>query len=332
MKKLISNFSSIVILSLILVINVFAQDTWKLGSYSFNIGVSSGPLNATMEGARGLGSFAFVGAVGGVAFEAIAIPDGKLQNKSVELKYDNSKPDGRRLFIIIGKNTYNPFLPDWQLVPIAKYADSEYNACVSLFGPKTTETVYDIVYHSAFENTLLGLRLLQADIILMDLSEFWQLPKFNNKLILGLGETEPEDNETVDDAIEKIIDIIRQEDFQSWVYTDYNEKVRFKVETNFMLTGYPYYYFWKTNIETKTLEPKVMEVKKLTKQMKEQNEILQKINPTVYNAANQTMRFAAFFRYIKDKSSTSWNSFIEKIRSVKPEPSVKTPTQWKRQY
>jgi hypothetical protein len=75
------------------------------------------------------------------------------------------------------------------LIPIVNYANSDYNAVVSLFGEKTTEDTYDIVYHPAFENTLLGIRLLQADIIFFDLGETWQLPKLEGQTILGAGET-----------------------------------------------------------------------------------------------------------------------------------------------
>jgi len=59
-------------------------------------------------------------------------------------------------------------------------------------GPNTSDTVYDIVYHEEFQNTLVGLRLLQADMLLFDLNETWQLPKFAGNVILGLGEAAPQ--------------------------------------------------------------------------------------------------------------------------------------------
>ena len=96
------------------------------------------------------------------------------------------------------KHDYSPFLPDWQLIPIAKYADdNEYNACVSLFGPKPTLSKYDIIYHKAFKNTLLGLRLFQMDILLKDLDSFWDIPQLGGQVILGTGEvraTEPDNS------------------------------------------------------------------------------------------------------------------------------------------
>lgn len=362
MKKHTRHSLFTVFLMLILVVNAIASDAWNLGSYSFVTGAASEPLKATMGGARGLASHGFVGSVGGIAFEAIAVPEKKLKDKIMSLSYDSTKPDGHRLSISIGERTYRPFLPDWQLVPVANYANSRYDACISLFGPNASKYVYDIVYHPAFENTLLGLRLLQADIMLMDITEFWQLPKYNGKLILGFGETMPDRNNWKNAARE--ISLAMQGDaFQSWVFTDFGEKVQFGVDKKeFGLTGYPYYYFWKADVEkykhvwneyarkaeeykkmgliqehnrmvmkANNLKPEVFEVKYLTKRIRGKRAVIQKVNPVVYNAANQTMRFAAFFRYIKKTDKVLWGNFLKQLQHVQIEPSIKTPTKWERQ-
>lgn len=49
-------------------------------------------------------------------------------------------------------------------------------------------------------------------------------------------------------------------------------------------------------------------------------------NPAVWNAAVNTMRFSAFFRYIKTNFPKAWFVFMEQIKTVDPEPRIFTPT------
>ena len=51
-------------------------------------------------------------------------------------------------------------------VPVARYADSRHNACVSLFGEQQDDAFYDIVYHQAFGDTL------RQQVELLDRCEF----------------------------------------------------------------------------------------------------------------------------------------------------------------
>jgi hypothetical protein len=48
-------------------------------------------------------------------------------------------------------------------------------------------------------------------------------------------------------------------------------------------------------------------------------------NPAVWNATVQTMRFAAFFRYVRSNFPDSWDVFIDQVRSLDPRPRVETP-------
>src|SRR4051794_8170662 len=88
------------------------------------------------------------------------------------------RPDGRRLWVHMwtrggGVKTVMAPIYDWQLIPIARFPDGEQHACFTLFGKLKdgieTEARRDrgekiLNYHPAFEDTLLGLRLMQADI------------------------------------------------------------------------------------------------------------------------------------------------------------------------
>jgi hypothetical protein len=78
----------------------------------------------------------------------------------------------------------------------------------------------------------------------------------------------------------------------------------------------------------KNYRPNVIELTTLNEKMRSKNGILYEYNPPVYNAAIQTMRFSAFFRYVKDHNSSSWQKFLKDVKTVKPTPSVQTPTQW----
>jgi len=189
-------------------------------------------------------SLNYVGKVGGVAFESIANPSQELKDKYISISYNVKNPDGKRLMIKIGKNSYNPELHDWLLIPIAIYANSKSTGCVSLFGPNQDKKSYDVMYHSAFINTLLGIRLLHADIFLMNPFDYSKLPMADGKIIYGKGESKTEESLQILELI-KLFDIINSEKFKSWVFTDNKVNVKFYVESNkFLMTGEPYYYFW----------------------------------------------------------------------------------------
>ncbi len=336
--------------------------TWELGPYQFVNGPSSPPLLSRM-GPGSLESYGFVGKVGGVAFAGVAVPGKALASKSVTLVYDDGKPDGRRLAVRIGDSVYVQDLPDWLLVPIANYADSDYNACVSLFGERTTDASYDIVYHPAFQNTLLGLRLLQADILLFDIANTWRLPAFEGKVVLGRGESRPDGPAWT--SANKITSVLRTAPFQSWVLTDQEAPVVFTAtgEGKLDITGEPYYYFWISDFaaykrswerlvaQTKplraagktreynevarrinTLAPEVTEVKRLTSGLKSIRGDLRNLNPRVYDAATSTVRYAAFFRYVKRTNRQGWTAFLMKVKALRPLPDIVTPTSWSRRH
>jgi hypothetical protein len=201
------------------------------------------PLNAPAD----LHNYDFLNTIGGVAFQSIAQPSADFPPGKFSLFYNAKKMDGQRLNVIMGKDTLTASLYDWQLIPLVEYSNSEFQSCVSLFGPQSTEHAYHIVYHRAFKNTLLGVRLLNSDIMLIDLSEFWKLPSFENTLILGAGETDTPEWQARQAAI-SLESALTTTQFQSYVLTDYGEDVRIgRVGKALTLTGAPYYHFWKSD-------------------------------------------------------------------------------------
>ncbi len=428
-------YASTVLLGLLFAPDASAS-TWDFGTKTKAIiGETSGPLQQTIS-QNSLDDYDFVKSVGGIAFAAQAQPSTELQGKAISLSYDPTRLDGERLAVTLGAKTYVAEIPDWQLVPIVRYADSEYNACVSLFGANANDDYYDLVYHSAFQHTLLGLRLLQADILLMNLGEHWELPKMDGKTYLGSGENLPQREVSLKAAESLSVAMTTDREQQSWILTDVSESVEYGISTGgrLELTGDPYFYFWKddrasydrqtdqyqgqisslrqqitrdqekladlntsleglvnehnelvgqanalierqnemerdvlekkladfqsrmgakkaeietlqseadrlhdatsqladrhkaTTLRHNELRPEVHALDELTNSMRARRTHLRDFNPAVYTAAQNVMRFAALFRYVKSQNGQNWTRFTNQVRSVAVEPAVQTPT------
>ena len=264
---------------------------WRFGSVnlkekplpSSNILTINSSRWGTLDAA--LLSLDYVAKVGGVAFESIANPSQELKDKNIFISYNSENPDGKRLMIKIGDNSYNPELYDWLLIPIAIYANSKSTGCVSLFGPNQDKNSYDVLYHSAFINTLLGIRLLHADIFLMNPFDYSKLPMADSKIIYGKGESNTDESLQLIELF-KLFDIISSEKFKSWVFTDNKVNVEFYVESNkFLLTGKPYYYFWD-------IDPIL--VKRNQKQIDEYKQKVKNIDNKIENIKNKFTEFANF--------------------------------------
>lgn len=223
-----------------------AAGTWELGSKSFsNAARSAPPLTMRSVGRQSLGSYRFVGRVGGVSFEAVLVPDASLAGHPINLSYHADRPDGARLAVDIGGKVYWADLPDWQMKPIALFSDTEFTGVVSLFGEgEDHNRFYYIQYHEAMKDTLLGMRLLQADILLINLHEHWDLPRYDNRLLLGEGEARP-DMQASMDAVSDLYDAMEGKSWQSWVLTDTDTRPSVVLSGDrFSVHAEPYYYFW----------------------------------------------------------------------------------------
>jgi hypothetical protein len=78
------------------------------------------------------------------------------------------------------------------------------------------------------------------------------------------------------------------------------------------------------------MTPTVEEVTILTQRVRDARRALRRFNTPVYNAATQTMRYSAFFRYVKKQNPASWRDFLRETRTVAVQPPVVTPTRWAR--
>ena len=381
----------------------------------------------------GLRKPGYVGRVGGVAFDKVASPVEDLTFKSLSLNYHSDSVDGHRLWVTVDGQNFSSPIYDWQLIPIAKFADSRYYACVTLFG-KLFDTERQkrvkqrggrvINYHPAFINTLLGLRLFQLDILIVEPESIY-LPKNGVNYILGKGESKPNI---------KANSIGRNKYFNykkrnkaglreeySYVICDHDRDIRFDFRGGSLtITGEPFFYFWwykdgepgydrvaavsaisneiKIRIDSERMRnpdtfnekewyvnalveqiheyeqghtfhsnslinelmkaqgvevrkvflrkysvsvlreallrlravmafEAVIPFKEYSEQLSGQPQMLRAINPAVWDAGVNVMRYAAFFRYCKQNHPKEWQIFIDQINKAPAiSPQVRTPS------
>lgn len=207
-------------------------------------------------------SIGYVGRVGGVAFDGVASPANGLKIDTLTLAYSPTRDDGNRLVLGVNGEAVETSLYDWQLIPVAKFANSDDPSCVTLFGnladPEEEERFrlerlparLDIRfpnYHPSFSDTLMGLRLFQLDVLIMnDFS--YELPTEKGKYILGAGESIDKDKNK--QSHEKFFEYRKQNEeifmrAQSYVITDNGRAITFDVsDGKLTVRGDPGYYFW----------------------------------------------------------------------------------------
>jgi hypothetical protein len=380
----------LIVQSVCIVNSVRAENGWELGGYTF-LDQGAKPLVVSTPLAESLGNFPspdFVRRVGGVAFDSVATPE-NIKITTLSLEYKPNRRNGKRLIVAINGKSYEPLLYDWQLIPIAKFSNSNYSAAFTLFGELNDSAEQEKIirngdrvlnYAPSFKNTLLGLRLFQLDVLLVDRRLATGVPKYNGQYVLGEGEKKPD---IAAEAVAReayyfaIADNLEQEKFNSYVICDCQKDVFFGIENDsFYLSGEPYYYFWITTYDKILAEqairiakrmrilsdsgnyeqliyllPKIDSYKKrqfdeelaiamdsietdesahYLKQYSQRrnmlNPLLYGMNPNVWEAGRVTMRWSAFFRYVRRNHGDKWNEFFDKILVVEIKPDIKTPT------
>ncbi len=365
----------------------------------------------------------FLSGVGGVSFDQTAQQVMGMNISTATIDYLPSANDGQRLQLFFDGKPARVLLPDWLLVPIAKYADGSNFSCFTLFGKlndeKTMETVLEsgdriLNYHPQFDNTLLGLRLAYMDMLLVyQFSE--DLPKnSDNSYILGPGENQPNvfNNNSGHVRLFRQVRALEQKyglNYRSYVVSDFRQKVLFKVVNDSLeISGLPFFYCWRfrndaqdydlnkkeeeissrylkggmsrsdliecllklgqsyegryaiyssgtfndmislnadadkraflNQYDTNSLLGMAIDVEvqmdakgieflgDFSRDLSSVPELFEASNPAVWNATVSTMRYAAFFRYLKQRFPTEWARFLTQIRDVDPEPRVFTPT------
>lgn len=304
MKNAISKIFSTVTLILVY-LSMSAQATMNLGSLEFVLPtreLSASSRTLKMKMAKVGYSSRFYARVGGVAFIQTATPDFEID--SLELNYDS---ETQKSVAIINGKSYTIPLEYWKLQPIVQFAnDEENNAAITIFGEEPTR----IRYHEAFIDELVGLRLLQTDLLLasslLSPEERGKFPSDENgEFIMADSEKASYElmsqlyslfsNATYQDisfnASLQLYSLLLEEPttFDTYVFTDKGEDISFTVASDTLLiSGNPYYQFARRDtsaIDTLDLARTARELEELYfHRMKTLGDVLGKQSSELYES------------------------------------------------
>jgi hypothetical protein len=328
------------VLALVFSFSAFGEVVGILGSEAFGFAQVSRAaplLKVPATGSEEVFSFGVLSRVGGVLFQATAIPAGNAVNQEVSLRYDPARDDGQRLLVTIGTTAITPLLYDWQLIPVARYADSEYTACITLLGPAATladqmadtnRAMYPKV-HPAFSNTLIGFNLFLVDAMLVntDLNRMRRITGSFSETIPGYHDISFDETKSASSA-RSIGRILRRsaylDEWHSYIYTDCGTDISYDlVDGQLVFTGVPAYRFFLFNNESRTvtLNPALNAI------LRNQADVTA-LNPAIYTTAEKTAQWAAFFRMIRKQNPENWNGFLEQTAGIEAAPAITIPSVW----
>jgi hypothetical protein len=324
-------FTSLIAWTLAVVALVTPGLAGHLGRINFGY-AAAGYLNMPMNVAR----VSFVTSVGGVAFNGVAGPaDG-----SVILggRYDPSRPDGQRLVLDVrrpGGDTATVFVDayDWELAPLLRVVQRGGESLVTLFGKlKDRRRQFNVLrsggmvanYHEGLSDTLLGLRLLQADMILMTPNAA-ELPQDDaDRYVLGAGEAQP-DVAANRARFEQLTGrVLRLGGFgDSYVICDEGRTVQFAVEDGrLVLSGQPVWYCWRYDASGVGVARMEARSEQITAEIEECGYV----NPAVERSLLLTMRVSALLRHLKASAPDAFDAVARDVAAANPAAATRTPT------
>lgn len=234
---------------------VFGQAMMQLGPFSFTNAAAPNFRQVVNSSPR------FFRGTGGVAFSATA--EGEAGQSIESIKYHFDRPDGKRIVTTIKSKQGELVdvtldLYDWEFKPIYEFSDSKYGAAMTLFGELENKNDQEelqnegakfLNYHESLSNTLVGLRLMQADLLLINKELAVSLPTVEGQYILGDGETPPklEKNSLRYEKVYTELLAAKEagDEYSSYVIGDRNEEIKFSVNGEKLLfTGLPRWTFW----------------------------------------------------------------------------------------
>jgi hypothetical protein len=205
-----------------------------------------------------MGNYTFHANAGGISFQTVASPADNLKNRSVSVDFTDN-----RLVVQIGTQNFYPNLPFWQLAPITNFADSPYTVAVTQMGDTIGNKEAECLFHPAFLDNLLGLRLFQAELLNIP-NILWDIPiDAQRKPILA--DSEQPFTPRMDSVIHRTIyeKLTSGEKFTSFTLTDKDANIVFEIDgSDLKLSGNPYYYFTKTEIDTANIRKLQMQLDK----------------------------------------------------------------------
>ena len=254
MKSRAVRFLSVLLITITATVMVSAQ--LQLGGTNMTVSRAS-TLNMPISVSRGVALRSFAMRVGGVAFDRTARPAPGTTVNALGIRYDPTAEDGRRLLVTMNGTEVRPSLPDWQLIPIARVVASGQGSLVTLFGDMPTRAEAEAVtarggrivnYHPGVQNQLLGLRMLQLDMLIFN-PDSVELPTTGTgaqrRYLMGLGEQRP-DVARGRAAFDGLRTHLEPGSYRSYIVSDYQRDVTFALASGTLrLDGTPYFYFWR---------------------------------------------------------------------------------------
>lgn len=284
--------------------------------------------------------------VGGVIFQAEAVPRGDAMGKSVALDYDPRKADCERLMVGIDSDRFPTRLCDWQLIPIALFVDSGYTSAMSLlddprsdaeqsFAEKERDPDFPLSavmwtsFHPALKNTLIGMNLFFVDAMFVD-ADPAKMRRITTDLdppVPGYGDGVAFSDEKSRIAMQIIRTILDASYWDSYIYTDVGEDFFYQVVSNqLVLSGDAHYNFLELNDDSKTVQRNDT----VTTLLKWQPRLLEDLNPEVYRLAATTARWGAFFRHCRRVNDANWHQFVASVATLEFDPTIDTPRAFRR--
>jgi hypothetical protein len=283
---------------------------------------------------------------GGVIFQATAVPAGNAVGRAVSIAYDPARADGQRLLLNVGGTAITTELYDWEIIPIARFVESGYSACMTLFDqPRTQEEwathrlnsdsgIMWANFNQAFGNTLIGLNLFFVDAMFVNPSLIQFADEAFDAPILGYHTSWRNERSAAKTLriwnLSRVIQILVREQneigsWNSYIYTDYGTEISYSIENNrIVFTGVPSYLFVKNNHTEKT----VTVAEDLNERIIGLHDSIYSINPTIYRSAERTAQWAAFFRMVQAEYPQIWRNFLGQISGIEASPRVETLRYW----
>jgi hypothetical protein len=271
--------------------------------------------------------------VGGLLSVQVARPASSIQAQTCDIYYvtklrnNQTLPDGKHVVVRIDTNFAICEIHDWELRPIAEFVESGCNGMVSLERNSISGQSRHVAIHVAFQDSLLALRLIQADLIQRNviasvdyLPSIVGFPAYNPWAatpILGPGEVLPPHPPVGF----RLLSPLRKATADSTVLTDVNHPVTFSLRgQTLILTGAIRYFAWNLGADGKVLPDSAW-----NSECDQKWEQLRTFNPIVITAAERAFKTAAFFRYIKQRNPESWERFLHTIQAQVQLDNYKTP-------
>ncbi len=275
-------------------------------------------------GSRVLSQVNNLSLTGGAMMVSTAQPDPSIANVPLRFEYDATNIDGRRLVVIASKQRATLAIYDWELQPLAKFVDSGHHGAVSIHMSGRHEKVS---LDAAFEQTLLGLRFIQADFMSRGIIMSQEyLPQDERGIIIGPGELERlSTDEEVASSVHELKPLMaRTRNGASYsVLTDARVPFVFAIEGNeLVISGTPYFFFWEPTKKGDQVVPK----RSLNEALMKAWPQIKQANPLVIESMEKSFRAVALFRFQKQKSPDNWNEFMRQLSTVSlaqvPTPSL----------